>query len=118
MAILRAVDKIEQNYCVGYRLRGAVVSGLCEYRLPGRWRIIYQVDHQRHVPILVILGEHTVHAPELSYERPGVHPKDSLSGSWRWGDLYRETALAVGASREQFAQMIEAIRREDQQKCC
>ena len=118
LAVLRAIVRLEHDYCVGFRLRGAAVDSLCESRLAGRWRIIYRVDHQRHIPVLLLIGEHIAHAHELSYQRAAVHPSDSLSGRWRWDDIYRQTAFSVGASREEFQEMVDAVRDQDQLKCC
>ncbi len=54
-----AIVDIEDDYCAGYRLRGPGLSDICEVRLPGGWRILYKVNAQKRVPVLLLLGQIT-----------------------------------------------------------
>lgn len=115
----KAIVSLENDYCSGYRLRGAGLTDICEVRLSGGWRILYKVNQQKKVPVLLIVGQHYRNisaAQGRSQRRPPA--RRPLVQALGWGDLYQALVGEQQLTDSQIREMVQAIQREKQVRCC
>ena len=91
-----------------------------EWTVPsGGWRILYKVNQQKNVPILVMLGQHYrgISAGSTKRQRRPAARRPLLQ-TLGWDDLYQALVGQQQLSETQLRDMLRAIQREKQKKCC
>lgn len=122
-AIADGIARIEQDPCIGERLRGVPEERVfCELRIGGRrpsWRILYSLRPPGSRPNLYLIGEHYMPTEPRTYVGRPRKPKDRLAVRAGFPDVYVDLARSRRWSEAQIRAMLDEVKRGvSQQPCC
>lgn len=121
-AIALGIARLEQDPCIGARLRGLPADrDFCELRIGSRrrsWRILYSVRPPGPRPNIYLIGEHYLPIEPATYLRDPKDPKDRLAVRARMPDVYADFVRSLGISEAEIRAMIAEIKRGVKQPVC